>query len=135
MRGSVQGPQASTVIRMSGCDSPVAGVTPAEIVDRQWRAYNARDIDAYCALFDPQAIISRLNDGKEIARGADAIRRFYSERFKNPELHCEIKMRTVLGRFVIDHEQVTGIVEGILEVVAIYEVREERIQSIRILWA
>lgn len=107
---------------------------PREIVDRQLRAYNARDLEAYCALFACDAVISRLNDGEEIARGMDAIRAYYTARFKGPGLHCRIKARIELEPFVIDHEQVTGITGGLLEVVAIYEVRDALIQSLRIIW-
>lgn len=107
---------------------------PREIVDRQLRAYNARDIEAYCALFASHAVISRLNDGAEIARGQGAIRTYYTERFKEPSLHCQIKARIELDHFVIDHEQVAGISGGLLEVIAIYEVRDALIQSLRIVW-
>jgi hypothetical protein len=106
--------------------------SPRDIVDRQMRAYNARDIDAYCALYASDAVISTLNDGTEYARGIDAIRRYYTTRFSNsPSLHYDIKTRIELGNFVIDHERVTGIGEGTLEVIAIYEVRDSLIRSLR----
>src|SRR5215210_3018458 len=44
---------------------------PAAIVDRQVRAYNARDIDAWCAACAPDVVIARLNGGQEMARGID----------------------------------------------------------------
>lgn len=109
-------------------------VDPQEVVDRQHLAYNTRDIETYCTLFACDAVISRLNDGAEIAKGIDAIRTHYTARFNNPDLHCKVKMRAVLGDFVIDHEQVTGITEAMLDVIAIYEIRDALIQSIRIIW-
>ncbi len=107
---------------------------PREIVDRQVLAYNARDIDAFCALFGSNAVISRLNVDQENIRGIDSIRTYYAARFKNPRLHCETKARMELGNFVIDHEQATGVGEGLLEVIAIYEVRDSRIQTVRFIW-
>lgn len=109
--------------------------TPREIVDRQLHAYNARDVEAYCALFAPDAVLFKLNTGQELARGIDGIRAYYTTRFANPRLHCEIARRIELGDFVIDHEIVTGVTEsGVLEVVAIYEVRDSLIQTVRLIW-
>lgn len=106
--------------------------SPREIVDCQLRAYNGRKIAAYCALYAPDAAISTLNNGAEHARGIDAIRTYFIERFQSsPQLHCQIKNRIELGNFVVDHEVVTGIGAGILEVIAIYEVRDSLIQSLR----
>jgi len=107
--------------------------SPHEIVDRQLAAYNARDIEAYCALFAPEAVLSRVNDGVTMARGIDAIRAHYTARFASPTLHCRILARMESGRFVIDHEQVAGIMDSLLEVIAIYEVRDLLIHSVRII--
>lgn len=108
--------------------------SPREIVDRQLLAYNSRDIDAYCALFASNAVISKLNVHQDLAQGIDAIRKYYTTRFSNPKLHCEVKARIELGDFVIDHEQVIGVADGSLEVIAIYEVRDSLIQTLRIVW-
>lgn len=107
-------------------------LSPRELVDRQLRAYNARDIDVYASLFATHAVISNLSDGKEIGRGIDAIRKTYAARFKDaPHLHCTITARLELGAFVIDQERVTGLTEDVLEVIAIYEVRDALIHSVR----
>jgi hypothetical protein len=115
----------------------VSEESPSDIVERQLRAYNARDIDAYCSLFANEAIIYRLGERapeQELARGIDAIRAYYTERFRNTALACEVRSRTELGRFVVDHERVTGIGSQLLEVIAIYEVHGSLIHSVRILW-
>ena len=109
---------------------------PRQIVDEQLRAYNARDINSYWPLFARDAVISNLPDETEIARGIEAIRDFYAARFSgSPNLHCAIKARLELGNFVIDHEQVTGLAAGIVEVIAIYEVRDSLIQTVRFIRA
>ena len=107
--------------------------TPREIVDRQLIAYNARDLQAYCALFADEAVIRLLN-GKELARGLEAIRAYYRIRFSEPKLHCVVISRTQLGDYVIDHEQVVGVTEPTLQVIAIYEVREGLIQAVDFIW-
>lgn len=108
--------------------------SPREIVDLQLAAYNQRDVDAYCALFAQDAVIYLLNHDQEIARGIDAIRQYYTVRFTNPKLHCVVLSRMLLQDFVIDHESVVGVGEGTLEVIAIYEVRDSKIQTLRIVW-
>jgi hypothetical protein len=104
------------------------------VVDRQLLAYNARDIDAYCALFAEDAVISRIDTGEDIARGRAAIREHYTSRFASPGLQCSIQGRIALGAFVIDHERVVGIGTTPLEVVAIYEVRDSMIRTVRFIW-
>jgi len=108
--------------------------SPAEIVDRQLQAYNERDLDAYCSLFAEDAVLIKLNGNRVLARGIDAIREYYFERFKSRQLFCRINSRIELAGFVVDHEQVSGIESGTLEVIAIYEVRASLIKSIHILW-
>lgn len=109
--------------------------SPLEVVDRQLQAYNARDIDAYCALFADDAVVVRVgNPDREVARGIAAIREFYTARFRSTGLSCRIKARMSLGDFVIDHEVVTGIRPEVVQVIAIYEVRESLIRAIRIIW-
>jgi hypothetical protein len=106
--------------------------SPRTIVNQQLVAYNAHDIDAYMALFAPDAVISDLQSGVEIARGAEAIRALYTARFRdNPELRGEVFASTDLGDFAIDREQVLGLPTGPLHLIAIYEVREGLIRSLR----
>ena len=110
-------------------------VSPREIVDRQLVAYNRGDLEAYCALFSVDAVTSVLPAGEPIARGIDAIRAFYTTRFQTSNnLHCTILARIELGEFVIDHEEVAGIAAEPLQLIAIYEVRDALIRSLRLIW-
>ncbi|MET0657806.1 MAG: nuclear transport factor 2 family protein [Steroidobacteraceae bacterium] len=108
--------------------------SPTEIVNRQLSAYNSRDIDAYCALFSRDAVLSKLDTGEEFVRGIEALRAYYTTRFSNPALHCRIVNRVEIGNFVIDHEEVAGVRDGLLRVVAIYEVRDSLIRTVRFIW-
>ncbi len=98
---------------------------PSElIVQRQVDAYNAHDIDGFVATYQRDAVYIRLLDGEIVYAGIDAIRRAFGELFvNNPRLHVDITNRMVLGRVVVDREEVTGR-EGqpTGHVIALYEV-------------
>ena len=103
-----------------------------EIVDRQLVVYNARDIEGYCALFAEDATISDLVTGQMICRGLDQIRAVYTKRFTdNPKLHCVVHQQMHGADFAIDKETVSGLPTGPLHIMAIYEVREGLIRSLR----
>jgi hypothetical protein len=106
----------------------------AEVVQLQLDAYNGRDISTYAALFAPDACVSAIGDGKIFARDCREIREFYAARFaSSPELHCELVSRIALGPWVVDHERVTGIGTSLVEIIAIYEVRDGLIRNVRFL--
>jgi hypothetical protein len=107
--------------------------TAREIADRQLVAYNARDLDAFCALFHPDAVIENLTSGVETARGMAAIRALYAKRFSSPDLHCVVHQTMDLGPFAIDHETVQGVPEGAFDAIAIYEVRDGLIVRARMI--
>jgi hypothetical protein len=104
---------------------------PARVVQRQLDAYNARDIDALLATYASDAKQYELG-GALLARGHDEMRPRFLLRFAEPDLHAHLVQRMVAGHLVIDHEIVTrNFPEGKGEIllVAIYEVREGKIQT------
>lgn len=110
--------------------------TPRAVVDRQLAAYNAHDIAAYAALFAEDAVVGEYVSGEVRLRGRSAIAAFYARRFAdNPELRCTVTARIDLGTCAIDRETVTGLPGPDLELVAIYEVRDGLIQSLRFIRA
>ena len=94
------------------------------IADRQLVAYNALDLDAYCALFHAEAELVLLPSQEIVARGLDKIREIYTARFATPGLRCEVHERSVLGRVAIDRETVYMDGEDPLEILALYEVEQ-----------
>ncbi len=112
-------------------------LTPRDVVNRQLTVYNAHDIEGYCALFADDATISDLVTGQMICHGIDEIRAVYTKRFAdNPGLRCTVHQRMEGPVFAIDKETVYGLPTGDLHIMAIYEVREGRIQSLRFIrWA
>ncbi|WP_395377329.1 nuclear transport factor 2 family protein [Marinicella sp. W31] len=105
-------------------------MTPREIANLQLLAYNARDIDAFCALFDDQAELIDLPSSNTIATGIDEIRTFYEGRFSEPDLQCTVHAHSDIGNFAIDRETVYGLPDSPVDVVAMYEVIEDKIQRV-----
>ena len=94
---------------------------------QQLDAYNAHDVDAFVACFDPDVVVRDLKTGEVQLRGAAALRESYGRMFERfPEVHAHVTSRTVVGNVAIDHEVVTGRGE-VLMVVAIYEVNVEEL--------
>ena len=104
---------------------------PSAIVQRQLDAYNARDLDALLSIYAPDAQQFE-HPGKLAASGSAQIRERMAIRFQEPNLHARLVQRVVMGNLVIDHEHVTRTFAegpGSVDVVAIYEVTQGRIQS------
>lgn len=104
---------------------------PAAVVARQLDAYNARDLDAIMATYAEDARQFE-HPATLLASGAAEMRARMALRFEEPQLHARLVQRVVMGDVVIDHEVVTrNFPEGVgtVELVAIYEVRNGKIQS------
>jgi hypothetical protein len=94
--------------------------------------YNAHDIDGYCALFASEATISDQVTGQMICTGIEEIRRVYTARFaENPKLHAVVHQRMEGPTHAIDKETVFGLATGPLHIIAIYEVGDGLIRSLR----
>ncbi len=101
------------------------------LVQRQLDAYNARDVEALMATY--------ADDGQQfeypsklLASGTAAVRERFVTRFKEPNLHATLLNRIVMGNVVIDHERIIRTFPegpGHIELVAIYEVQNGRIEN------
>ncbi len=100
--------------------------TPAQAAQAQLDAYNAQDLEAFVACY-AQDVEVYTHPATLTMRGREALREAYGALWsKAPALHARLTARLVQGRFVIDHEQVTGHPRGEgLTAVAIYEVSAE----------
>ena len=105
-------------------------MTPREIANLQLIAYNNRDLDAFCELFEDSAQMIDLPSMRVIADGIDEIRSFYQKRFAVNELHCRVHSTSDIGNFAVDRETVSGIVDGPVDILAIYEVISSKIQRV-----
>ena len=107
--------------------------TPADLVQRQVNAYNARDLEPFLASFDPEArLYFNIGDTKPFCVSRAGLRKRYSDFFsRTPKLHCEIKDRILQGDYVIDQEEVTGLEDGkVIRAVAVYEVKAGKITRV-----
>jgi hypothetical protein len=94
------------------------------VVQRQLEAYNARDIDAFMALWSDDAQYFE-HPSKLLANGAAEIRQRHLVRFKEPNLHGRLVKRMSVANRVVDKEIVTRTFPegtGQVDVIAIYEV-------------
>ncbi len=108
---------------------------PETIVQRQLDAYNARDVEALMATYAEDAQQFEY-PAKLLASGAVQIRERFVTRFQEPNLHARLIRRIALGEVVVDHEEVTRTFpegKGTIELVAIYDVRNGRIETARFL--
>lgn len=106
---------------------------PTDIVQRQLDAYNARDIEAFLAVFADDAVATELGATAPTTVGKAQLRARYSELFaKSPDLHSEVITRTCFAHVVMDLERITGRNGSteIYEVLAIYEVRQALITRV-----
>lgn len=99
-------------------------MTPENIVQRQLDAYNAQNLDAFCACFADDCVLGELN-GAITQRGAAAIRERYETLFATyPENHAALVNRVVVGNVVIDHENISRSPSERINAAAIYTVKD-----------
>lgn len=86
--------------------------TPEQLVQAQVDAYNARDLEAFLAVYAEEVVL--VNDGKERTLAKAALRAGYGKLFsENPGLRCVVLRREVSGDTVIDDERVDGMADGV----------------------
>jgi len=108
------------------------GTSAAErIVQEQVEAYNRHDLDGFLRFYSDTIQIYGFPD-KLTTSGLEEMRVRYAKLFGDaPNVHAKITQRIVRGDFVIDSEEVTGLRDGnVVNAVAIYEVRDGRIQKV-----
>lgn len=98
--------------------------SPIAVVQKQLDTYNAHDIDAFVAVFAPNAqIFMNLGDTVPAVEGREEIKALYGKMFtENPQNKSTLMGRMVQGNFVFDHEWITGR-ERPFKIMAIYEVQ------------
>ena len=107
----------------------VAEVSPRHIVDKQLEAYNNRDIEGFAATYSQDVELFNFPN-QPIGKGRENLIHTYKAFFEStPDLHCEIKNRTVIGNKVIDEEYLTMNGQN-FSAVAIYEVENGKIAKV-----
>ena len=94
-----------------------------DVVQRQFEAYNARDLAGFLAVYSDDIRAFRPPASEPAIAGKEAFATFYAtQRFNHVGLHAELVNRMVLGSKVIDHERISGMREQPFEVAVVYEV-------------
>lgn len=76
-----------------------------ELSDRQLRAYNAADLDAFCACYHDEVRVLD-EDGKVSIEGIEDFRKRYEALFTGcDDVHATISQRILLGRTVCELER------------------------------
>jgi hypothetical protein len=103
-------------------------------VERQLRAYNEHDVDAFVACYAESVVVEDA-DGAALIDGREQMREQYARLFEGaPDVHARIAQRIRVGTYVIDEEHVSGRPDGDLHVVAIYRLDADgRIERVRFL--
>jgi hypothetical protein len=110
------------------------GKAPADIVDAQLVAYNARDLDRFVATYSVDVEVFRPPEREPVLRGREALARFYAmNRFCHEALRAEVLKRLVVGNLVADHERIHGLPNSPIELVATYEIQEALIRRVWLL--
>jgi hypothetical protein len=98
-----------------------------EVVQKQLDAYNSKNLEAFVAVFHPEAELYNLGNDTPIAKGTEALLALYGRLFEqSPNLRSDVVSRTVIGNKVLDYEVITGRNNQSepMYLVAIYEVEE-----------
>jgi uncharacterized protein (TIGR02246 family) len=99
-------------------------MNPVELVQAQFDAYNAQDVERFMTCYTPNAVLASFN-GAVLAEGAEAIRLRHANLFQSfPQNRANLVKRIAFADFVIDHEEVERAPGGErFEVAAIYTIK------------
>ncbi len=100
-----------------------------QLAQAQLDAYNAHDVEAFASVYSDDVQLIDLSTGKIFCNGISDLREHYARKFaETPAMHCRLVSRIDCPPFVIDEEDVTGLVEGTnVHAVATYECRGGKI--------
>lgn len=111
-------------------------MNPDQIVQLQVEAYNERDTEKFLSFYAETIQIyqsdSLIGEKTLLYQSIPEMRESYGKMFAGyPHLHAKIQKRIQQGNYVIDHEYVTGLnTDAPLLAIAIYEVRDDKIQAV-----
>ena len=104
-----------------------------ELVEAQFAAYNAHDLDRFMSNFSDTVKIYRMANTELGIDGKAAMAHFYAtERFNHPGLRAELLSRLVLCNKIFDRERIWGMSDIPLDVVAVFEAKDGLIHT---MWA
>ncbi|MDP5009442.1 MAG: nuclear transport factor 2 family protein [Glaciimonas sp.] len=106
--------------------------TSLEIIERQFEAYNASDLEKFISNFSESYHAYRMPTLEPYIVGKAQLTEFYAtKRFNDGgmKLQAELISRTVMGNKVVDCERISGISDSPVDMIVIYEIRDGLIAS------
>lgn len=102
-----------------------------DVVQRQFDAYNAQDIEAFCATYAEDCVIA-IYGGETLQAGKDSIRARYMKSWTDyPKNRAWSVNRIARGDVVIDHEKGERSPDGpFFEAIVIYTVKGDHIARV-----
>lgn len=94
---------------------------PVQVVERQLQAFQAGDLNAFVAMYAPDAVVSNF-PGTPVMTGHDEMRVGYASSFQDRAFTLTLGERMANGQFVIDEEVVSMGDRELFRVVVIYQV-------------
>jgi len=99
------------------------------IIDAQLAAYDRRDVEGFLSYYSEDAKL--FDHPNQLTQsGKEQLRTRYQRSFNNKNVRAVIVKRIVFDRFVIDHERLTGHPDGLVEAVAVYEIKDGKIIAV-----
>jgi len=106
-------------------------MNPADPVQRQLEAYNARDLERFVAQYSDDVQVFVPPAVEPVLSGKPAFAAHYADkRFNLPGLHATVVARIVSGNTVVDHEHVVGLANEAVEAIAVYRVDGDHITTV-----
>ena len=116
----------------------VKAMTPEQVVQTSVEYYNSRNFAAFIGLFSDDIKFYNFSGDQPIIDGIERCTQFYKALFDaSPNLHSTILKRIAFDNKVIDHENIVGRhgSDEVLEIVVIYEVRNNAIFKVTVIRA
>ena len=119
----------TTTAQYSGPSTATKNAAFEAIIDAQLAAYDRRDVEGFLSYYSEDAKL--FNHPNQLTEsGKEQLRVRYQRSFKNKDVRAVIVKRIVFDRFVIDHERITGHPDGLIEAIAVYEIKDGKIITV-----
>ena len=100
-------------------------LTPLQLAEKQFNAYNERDINKFIACFHDEFTSWRMPSETPSVTSKEQLREFYvNHRFNLEGLHAELINRTIMGDKVFDYEEIWGVYERPYKSMAVFQIKE-----------
>lgn len=119
----------TTPAQQSVFSTPGKSASLEAIIDAQLAAYDRRDVEGFLSYYSEDAKLFK-HPNQLTESGKEQLRARYQRSFSNKDVRAVIVKRIVFDRFVIDHERLTGHPDGLIEAVAVYEIRDGKIVTV-----